>query len=163
MSPKPGDIGFTKIGGILGFFVHLGQWFNGDRSQWTHVFVILPDNKIIEAQPGGARVIPLSDYDDRDTVFASPDLTPEQRQRIVFEALRLKRTPYSFADYAALFVRRVGLCRGVLRKYVRTSGRMICSQLCDESYRRAGIHLFDDGRLPQDVTPGDLARLFKLG
>jgi hypothetical protein len=33
---------------------------------------------------------------------------------------------------------------------------MICSQLVDEAYLRAGVHLFDDGRDPGDVTPGDL-------
>ena len=33
---------------------------------------------------------------------------------------------------------------------------MICSQLVDEAYARAGVQLFDDGRLPGDVTPADL-------
>lgn len=162
--PQPGDIGFTRIGGILGRFVHLGQWFNGDKSQWTHVFVVLHSDMVIEAQPGGAIIVPLSKYRHRPTAFAAPsDLTQEQRDAIVAEATMLEGTPYSFADYAALVLERVGLGFGWTRKYVRNSGHMICSQLADEVYRRAGVQLFDDGRLPQDVTPGDLARLFKLG
>lgn len=161
--PKPGDIGFTKIGGFLGKLVYLAQWFNGDRSKWTHVFVVLHSGMIFEAQPGGARIIPLSTYDHRETVFSSPELTQEQRDRIVAEATLLQGTPYSFADYAALFLQRVGLCRGITRTYVRSTGHMICSQAADEVYRRSGVQLFDDGRLPQDVTPGDLAYLFKLG
>jgi hypothetical protein len=35
---------------------------------------------------------------------------------------------------------------------------MICSQLVDTILCRAGYHLFADGRLPQDVTPGALFR-----
>jgi hypothetical protein len=31
----------------------------------------------------------------------------------------------------------------------------------DDIYRVCGVKLFDDGRLPYDVTPGDLARLLK--
>ena len=36
---------------------------------------------------------------------------------------------------------------------------MICSQLVDQCYLEAGIHLYDDGRDPGDVTPADLAEL----
>jgi hypothetical protein len=36
---------------------------------------------------------------------------------------------------------------------------MICSQLADEAAMRGGWHLFSDGRIPQDVTPGDLWKL----
>lgn len=162
--PKPGDIGFTRISGVVGWFVHLGQWFNGDKSKWTHVFVVLHNDMIIEAQPGGAVVVPLVKYLNHPTTFAAPrDLTQEQRDSIVAEATLLKGTPYSFADYFALTLERLNLGFGWTRKYVRSSGHMICSQLADESYKRAGVNLFDDGRLPQDVTPGDLARLFKLG
>jgi hypothetical protein len=43
-----------------------------------------------------------------------------------------------------------------VRDFVADEGHLICSQLVDEAYLRAGVHLFDDGRLPGDVTPGDL-------
>ena len=38
-------------------------------------------------------------------------------------------------------------------------GREVCSQLVDQAYLDAGIHLFDDGRLPGLVAPEDLADL----
>ena len=38
---------------------------------------------------------------------------------------------------------------------------MICSQLVDEAYKRAGVQLFDDNRLPGDVDPNDLWELIK--
>ena len=161
--PKPGDIGFTKIEGLLGKFVYLAQWFNGDRSRWTHVFLVLSEDWIIEARPGGATLFPLSEYKHREVLFASPELSQRQRDRIVAEARMMEGTPYSFADYLALFLQRTGLCRGLTRKYVKDSGHMICSQFVDEAYRRAGMHLFDDGRPPQEVTPGDLARVFDIG
>jgi hypothetical protein len=34
---------------------------------------------------------------------------------------------------------------------------MQCAQLVDACFARAGIHLFDDGRLSGDVMPSDLA------
>jgi hypothetical protein len=43
--------------------------------------------------------------------------------------------------------------------FIADSGHLICSQLVDLCYLRAGAHLFDDGRLPGDVTPGDLWKL----
>lgn len=160
--PQPGDIGLTRINGVLGKFVYLAQWFNGDRSPWTHAFIVLPDGLLMEAQPRGARIAPLTPYDDREVVYVSPELSQGQRDLIVEEALKLEGTPYSFADYFALFLQRVGWCRGITRSYVKSSGHMICSQLCDEVYRRSGIHLFDDGRLSQEVTPGDLGTLFNV-
>lgn len=159
--PNPGDIGLTKIRGFAGKFVFLGQWFVGDLSPWTHAFILLDDDTVIEAMPGGARITPLSDYEGREILWSEFPLADEQRLRIVAEARSLEGTPYSFADYVALFLERVGFRFGIVKRYVTSSGHMICSQLCDEVYRRCGIHLFDDGRMPQDVTPGDLHRVFR--
>jgi hypothetical protein len=38
---------------------------------------------------------------------------------------------------------------------------MICSQLADTAAAEGGWHLFEDGRWPGDVTPGDLYRLYQ--
>lgn len=154
--PRPGDFGLVRIEGILGFFVLLGQWFIGDYSWWTHAFVLLDDDTIIEARPGGAQILPLSEYDGREILWSEFELTPEERHRIVAEARDMEGVPYSFADYAALFVERIGFRFGIIKGYVADSGHMICSQLVDEAYKRAGLHIFRDGRLSQDVSPGDL-------
>jgi hypothetical protein len=34
----------------------------------------------------------------------------------------------------------------------------MCSQLADQALADAGFHVFDDGRLPQDVVPAELFR-----
>lgn len=152
---KAGDIGLTTIGGVLGFFVSLGQHLAGDSSKYTHAYIVLDDETVIAAQPGGARIDKLSDYKNK-AIYIQLVLTDDQRATIVREARALEGIPYSFLDYLALALARFGIKPQWLRNYIKNKGHMICSQLCDEVYRKAGINLFNDGRLPQDVTPGDL-------
>lgn len=154
-TPKAGDIGLVRIGGLLGFLVSLGQHLAGDSSRYTHAYIVLNDKEVIAAQPGGARIDKLSDYTNK-AIYIQLDLTDEQRLAIVSEARALEGLPYSFLDYLALSLARLGIKPKWLRKYIADTGHMICSQLCDEVYRRAGINLFNDNRLPQEVTPGDL-------
>jgi len=152
---RPGDIGLTKIGGVLGFFVSLGQHLAGDSSRYTHAYIVLDDETVIAAQPGGARIDKLSDYHNK-SIYLQRDLTEEQRACIVAHARTLEGLPYSFLDYLAIALARFGIKPKWLIRFIVDKGHMICSQLCDEVYRRAGIHLFNDNRLPQEVTPGDL-------
>jgi hypothetical protein len=57
----------------------------------------------------------------------------------------------------------LGIANGPVRRYVTSSKRMICSQLADQAMSDAGFHVFNDGRLPQDVTPSALfAKLLSL-
>lgn len=87
------------------------------------------------------------------------DLSGSQRERVISASLSLTGTPYSFLDYAALSAHRLHIPAPHLKKYIADTGHLICSQLCDEVYYRAGIHLFVDGRWPGYVTPADLAEL----
>jgi cell wall-associated NlpC family hydrolase len=135
----------------------MGQLLTGDASRYTHAFIVLDDETVIEAMPGGAIITPLSEYFPGKAVFSNLELTDEQREAVVREGRALRGTPYSFLDYLALALAHFGLKPIKLRRYVQNKGHMICSQLVDEVYRRAGIHMFNDDRLPQDVTPGDLA------
>lgn len=152
----PGDFGLTRIRGIVGWWIGLGQLITGDASRYTHAFIVLDDDTVVEAMPGGAIITPLSFYEG-SAVYSRLELTDEQRAAIVREAKSLKGIPYSFLDYLALALAHFGIKPKKLRKYIQSKGHMICSQLVDEVYRRAGVHMFNDGRLPQDVTPGDLA------
>lgn len=160
-APVPGDIGLSRITGVAGFFVSIGQLLLGDASRYTHVFIVVDSTRVLAAQPGGARYDSLQEYIDEKAVFTTGHipLTQEQRDSIVAEANKLVGTPYSFLDYLALALHRFGVRPKFIEEYVRDSGHMICSQLVDEVYRRAGIHLFKDGRMSQDVTPGDIANV----
>ncbi len=156
--PQPGDIGLSSSNGWIGKFVRFSQAVIGDYSFVTHAFIVLPDGYIMEAMPGGATIGRIEKYPH--AVYSRFDLTAQQREDICVEALKLYGTKYSFLDYIALAVTHFNLYPEPIRRRVQNSGKMICSQLCAESYRRAGVDLFPDKRLPMDVTPGDLSRLF---
>ena len=158
IEPKPGDFGLAQISGVLGFAIKVGQLLNGDTSRYTHAFIVLDRYTVMEAQPGGARVASINLYKNA-AVFSGIPLSDEQRERVVAIARSLEFTPYGFWDYLALALTRLRIPSGWLRRRVADSGHMICSQLVDQVYTRAGIKLFTDGRLSQDVTPGDLANL----
>jgi len=158
--PLPGDIGLYRIPGIGGFLIGLGQLLLGDASRYTHAFVVIDDNRAIAAQPSGARYDYLvQDYPGAIYSTRKLPLTDGQRLLLVIEATKLLGTPYSWLDYVAIGLHRFHIRFGFIERYIQDSGHMICSQLVDEVYKRAGIALFSDGRLPQDVTPGDIANV----
>jgi len=163
-SPRPGDIGLCRINGPVGWLIRVGQWLNGDGFRdYEHAFIVLDGGRLIEAQPGGARIVPLSTYDDRKVTYVAPaELTDEQRVLICAAAERYEGVPYSFLDYAALAAHRFHLPVPWLRRYIASTKHMLCSQLDDQAYRDAGTELFSDGRWPGYVTPAaigeDLAR-----
>lgn len=160
MTPIPGDFALTKIGGVTGRLVAAGQALIGDAAPVQHAFVYVGNGQVVQAMPGGAELIQLED--------ASPvvqwstghlDLTSEQRAIISANAIWLVGTPYSYLDYASLGLAHFRVRPAWVTNYIASTGHLICSQLVDEVHLRAGVHLFDDGRLPGDVTPGDLWKL----
>lgn len=156
--PRPGDIGLSSSTGPIGKFIRAAQALIGDYTFVTHAFIVLDDGYIIEAMPKGATFARIDKYPN--AVFSRFPLTEDQRGAICEEAIRMEGTPYSFLDYLALGATHFNIFPEPVRKSVADSGKMICSQLAAEAYRRAGVDLFPDNRLPMDVTPGDLSRLF---
>lgn len=170
-TPKPGDIGLVTMPGTVGRLIRLGQWLNGDGfANYEHAFVVagvhvrgedrgVADGmKIVEAMPGGALLSPLSRYDGMGAVYLRcPDA---DRAAVAEAAMLLIGTPYSFADYFALAAHRFHIPAPHLRRYVRTYGHMICSQLADRAAAMGGWYLFADGRWEGDVTPADLFNLY---
>jgi len=159
-TPRPGDFGLTQIGGYGGTLIRIGQWLNGGGfADFEHAFIYFGDGMIVEAMPRGAWVAPLARHKaERIAWYRAPDGTGKA---IAVAAMGLRGTKYGFLDYLAIAADRLNLplSTHLLRHQVKTSGRMICSQLVDEAYLRAGVHLFDDGRDPGQVTPADLYRL----
>lgn len=193
---RPGDIGFGPIDGAVGLMVALGQLMLGDESRFRHVFVVTQPQygeqppTAVEAMPAGAREVSIGDRWTKRYLYVR---LPEMEQStsgevdihydgavlqldgtvtigdvVARHARALVGTPYSFADYLALALKHWGVNTPMLRRYIASSGRMICSQLADQSLSR-GLRLldrrvFDDNRLSQDVTPGALYyRLLQLG
>ncbi|MFH9606886.1 hypothetical protein [Streptomyces sp. NPDC017448] len=160
--PQPGDFGLTQIDGFTGRLVQFGQWLNGDGlHNWQHAFIYVGGGEIIEAAPGGARLASLAQYEGDDTIlWSSPGitLTSKERDGVVDAAYHYLGTPYSVATYLSLATARLGIRPAWLRELVADTDAMICSQYVDQCFQDAGFHLFVDGRIPGDVTPGDLAR-----
>ena len=175
---KPGDIILLQIKGWVGRAVWLMQLINRDASKWTHVGIVLPDGKLFEAQPGGAVISSLADYAGRPAAIVTkyqrpkhgipteyeladlaPHLTDFKREEISRTAANLLDVGYNWGTYVYLALYRVGVRPKWLKQRVQDDDRLICSQAADLVYSLCNIALFADGRMPYDVTPGDLARL----
>jgi hypothetical protein len=162
---QPGDIAVCSFPGPVDALIRAGQWANGDGDgDHAHAFIFIGDGLIAEARPGGACILHLQDTDYRNILWSHPrvTMTAAQRTKVVASArwYVLQHTGYSWVDYAALGAHRLHIPAPHLRAYIAGSTHMICSQLADQCALEAGVHLFDDGRWPGYVTPGDLARLF---
>lgn len=177
---EPGTIVLVQIKGWVGKAVWLMQLINRDPSKWTHAMVVLDDGTAFEAQPGGAVITPLEEYADRpgtmveffetphfedgkvvgyDKLPLKPIMTDHIRREIVRYARDLGDVGYNWGTYLYLALYRFGIRPEWLKRRIKDDRRVICSQAADLVYDLAGVHLFNDGRMPYDVTPGDLARL----
>lgn len=160
MSPKPGDFGLVAINGRTGKLVRIAQWLNGDGfSNYEHAFIVIDSDRLVEAEPGGARVRSLDEYADTNVTYSDWSLTGKQQMLVVNTAISLIDTPYSILDYLSLILVRLHIRPKWVAAYVTNSKHMICSQLVDYCYANAYVQLFDDNRLPGDVTPGDLVQV----
>lgn len=177
--PQAGDIGLVSISGDVGKAIRVGQWLLAAIDQWTpagrsikddedwanyqHAFVYLGNGMLIEAEPGGARIRPLSEYDGASIYWCrhiSAGLSPKTRNAIVLHAQALLKTPYSFLDYFALTARKLHIWLPGLRFYVQLTRHLICSALAVWSYELGGSTVFD-GVWPGYVDPLDLFLLDK--
>lgn len=171
-TPLPGDFALTRISGFTGRAIAAGQWLIGDGSPVQHAMIYVGGGYVVQAMPGGAEMIRLEDANEpviwsTDIGASTPaqrrvwGMSPDKRRAVVREALALVDTPYSFVDYASIGLAAWHIRPAWVRNFVASTSHMICSQLVDEAYKRAGVQLFDDGRLPGDVTPGDLWHLLQ--
>lgn len=131
------------------------------RSEVNHAVVLVNPGQIVEADPGGAQEVPLDTYDGMPKWWSRIELTTAQRRNIAVAARALVGTPYSWMDVLCVGLAHLFGVHVPARVRARLSdpSRLMCSQLVDAVYLQAGVHLFTDGRLPGDVSPGDLLDL----
>lgn len=173
---QPGDIAAVRMGGDAGRLIRIGQWLNGDGFRdFEHAISYIggPDDLILEAEPGGARLVPMH-YVAADCLWStgakSLELTDAQRAMAPEIAEKYKGVPYSALDYQALAMHRLhipslplwpgdkGLC--TLKTFIGETGHMICSQMADQFRQDMGSHLFTDPPVwPGYVTPGAISGL----
>lgn len=158
-APLPGDFALTKISGVTGKLIAAGQALIGEAAPVQHAMIYVGNGKIVQAMPGGAECIPLSEA-NVPLVWSSGiiPLTASERVLIANAAMSLVGTPYSYADYLSIGLAHWHIRPRLVRDYVASTEHMICSQLVDYAYEMGGVYLFPENRIPGDVTPADLYR-----
>src|SRR5215469_11111380 len=83
---QPGDFAAVKMESTVGTLIHFGEILNGSGFRdYEHAIVYVggPQDLILEAEPGGASLVPYH-YDGSRVLWSSLnsklDLTPAQRQ-----------------------------------------------------------------------------------
>jgi hypothetical protein len=168
--PQPGDFAVVSMGGQGGALISAMEQIAYDHStHWDHSFIYVgtvdgkPD-QIVQAEPGGAQIADLGTY--QYAIWSTGILFPTATQRaaivLAAEGYAAAKTGYSWADYAAIALHRFRIPAPGLKAFIADTHRMICSQLTDQCYADAGVHLFQDGRWPGFVAPFDLGQLLSL-
>lgn len=152
--------------GQIGLIPHPHGWVEHaietvTRAPVHHVVVAITETLVIGADPAGATVHRVSDYPD--AVWSHFGLTDQQRHAIVVWASAHVGTPYSFLDDAAI---GIALLSGIptprwVQERLSSDRHLQCAQLADAAYLAAGLHLFDDGRLPGAVYPGSFIPIWQ--
>jgi hypothetical protein len=158
---QPGDIAACSAGGWPGRIVHLLQLLagGGKYSKYQHVIVYLGNGMVLQAEPGGSRIVPFTARKYMlwsSGIIRIPD---EARARVPELAAAMEKIPYSYLDYLSVALHRLHIGAKRLRNFIRDTGHMQCAQLADEFMRRLGVHLYTDKRWEGDVIPCDIARL----
>lgn len=155
-APQPGDFAVIRTNGWQAALIRFGT-----RSAYNHAAFFVSPTHIVEAQPGGAVISPWTRYHQYTTVTSAEQLplTDAQREHAPAVGMAMVGTPYGWWDIVAISLLQIGVRPRWLRDRVRRQHNQICSQLVDTARFMLGDHLFRDGRLPQDVAPGDLAHL----
>lgn len=153
-----GQIGLLRHGDTL---IEKGiEWATESASY--HVVVAVSETTCVSAEPGGARYRAISDYGHID--WSRYGLTNTQQQDIVNAAHTYIGRPYNYAIYPPLLWQRItgNKVDGWVARWLSERPNENCSQLSDDVYNAAGLHLFED--IAEIVTPGDFERLFdRLG
>lgn len=174
---RPGDYGVVRTGGFSAWVIR-----KATRSEFNHAFIVMPGNLILEATTGkGAVISPLSKYDKHDVKYniGDPIWPADANEQLAKfkealpSLLALKGVPYNFLDILSIGLLQFKVTKVWLldsakydpivkwfRRRVERPDHLICSQLVDYWYHLNGMQLFDDGRLPGDVTPQDLFSRF---
>lgn len=179
--PQPGDFCCLPVSGNMGLGIEAGQFMaetlqhvRGAKLQpYDHAEVYVgqadkawPHGYTYSAYPNddtggftGKRPLPGPAGTQPGSLWSSGiiTLTPAQRSGIIGWCAAHPCVTYSWPDYAAIGLRALGVKTGRLAAYIKSTSSMICSQYTDAAYVANGVHLFDDGRWPGYVSPGDLA------
>ena len=148
--PRMGDYGVVKTNGWAARFIQVGT-----MSRWNHAFIYIGNGQIVEANPTGVAISPVSKY-PKIAWNQHEELTDAQRAKIVKKATSFVGDSYGFGAIAIIALKILGLkIIPTLRKAVEDENSVICSQLVAWSYSVARKKVSDKPHV--FTTPGDLA------
>lgn len=158
-APEPGEFFVVRTAGWAGRGIRIVT-----DSDVNHAGTLLDTTgRTLEAQPGGARYGHISSYPHALWSGVNPDLrlSKVEAQDVIEVAHSHLGDRYSWFDCACIGCSKLtgGHVPGFIRDRLDQPHMNMCSQLVDVIRAEAGIHLFRDGRLPGDVSPGDLRSL----
>jgi hypothetical protein len=151
-TPRFGDFGVVKTDGIIGRLIRVGT-----ASRWNHAFIYIGEGVIVEANPTGVAISPVTKY-PKIAWNQHEKISDNLREKIVDAAFKEVGKPYAFLDITALFFRIIGLRfirPNVFWKKLASQESWFCSELVSYCYRTSGITLIN--KKDDLVTPGDLA------
>lgn len=155
----------VDVTGQVGLIRSDGHWKGQivalvSKSQFCHMVVAISETHCVSAEPGGARVRPMSFYPE--IVWSRFPMRASQRRRAVRYALSRVGAPYGWFDYLAAGVAMLTRTQTPewLRSYIADDNRLLCSQLCDLTLQAAGIHVFFDERPAGAVIPASFGKVF---
>lgn len=129
-------------------------------SHCAHVIVCIGDNECIGAEPGGARIRPMTDYPT--AIWSKFVFQPGQAQAIADYARAQEHKPYNYFDDAIIGLQcalHFHLPEWVTGKF-GDDDSFECAQLADAALQAGGIQAFTDKRPPGSVFPGSFEFLF---
>lgn len=154
-----GQIGIIRHGDTL--ISKLIEWDTDSHTH--HVVVATSPTQCVSAEPGGVVVRTNAAY--RNILWFRLTLTDGEKAAIVAAAETKLTLPYNYAIYPVLFMQKL---TGIptpqcVAAWLGRRRNVDCSQLADDIYCAAGIHLFPN-QYSDVVTPGDFERLaIRLG
>lgn len=151
---KPGDILLSrKPGSPISEIIQ-----DVIRSRWSHSFLYIGNDKIIESDWDGVVINPLSKYFDGNYELGlfriQPELTKEEQVKLIDAAFLAVGTKYAYLQLVWGFILRL-LGKSENRKWnIDTSKGMICSELIARCYKKIGRPL--KNLPPSQMEPADL-------
>lgn len=124
------------------------------RSRSFHTVTAVSETECIGAEPGGARLRPISDFGT--VIWTRFDLSDNDREWISRQGRLFVNTPYNYLALLVIFANltlRVPIPAGLLR-FISTTRRMECAQMSDVLLSFAGGQRVFAGTQPGVVYPG---------
>jgi Permuted papain-like amidase enzyme, YaeF/YiiX, C92 family len=151
---KAADVIFYRPTGFIGWVIS-----KLTRSEYSHVSIAINSTSILESNRFiKSRVSDLEYVADIHSVYRLPNLTEEERNRIVTYALTMSGVSYDYTQLFGLFLRAVF---SIDTTIFNSMNKYICSEVIDLAFMGAGVKRKDDKHIG-DITPQELFEKYDL-